>query len=507
MNPALRHLNRSLSPNSSTSINSSQQYKPPAMHHLNAPHPEAGFQTERCRRAHPQRALPRPRTQRNIGTLAALLLVGWAGVAATEYRFPDFGYLPPTNQYAGPFFRLSQDYPANKPDEGNVPHFFRTDFKKDWRLYLLQVRSYCFEGNTGGDFRVEHNPLRKWYHMPWQHWGPTGREGIHGLTKEAPVKSQQLAVTQMATGQTYAVGFYNEFAGFTIGQVWKDPMKPDLSVTTLPNEGFPEGSVLFKLLFVDVPTSQVPFLTNAVTWQAYITDSFGSANRSLRNVSLIQMDIMVKDRRAPSGWIFGNFQYNGALGPAQFENLVPVGLMWGEDADITTDYYTPLPVKTYINPLLKETIINPDEKELPPTHLGWNGRLNGPVDNPQSSCMSCHMTAEFPQVSPMSPLFLPPNQVPAGGRRNGCAGSRTSLAASLSIKASSFRTGAWCSLPTGVSSSPSRFSSSISGWMTRAESMRTGLTRPTATLRGSSTTEHRCTFTRSCAAPSNERST
>ena len=47
---------------------------------------------------------------------------------------------------------------------------------------------------------------------------------------------------------------------------------------------------------------------------------------------------LVKDRRAPSGWIFGNFQYNGALGPAQFENLVPVGLMWGEDPDITTDY-------------------------------------------------------------------------------------------------------------------------------------------------------------------------
>ena len=37
--------------------------------------------------------------------------------------------------------------------------------------------------------------------------------------------------------------------------------------------------------------------------------------------------------------------------------------------------------------------------------LGWNGRLNGPVDNPQSSCMSCHMTAEYPALSAMSPLF------------------------------------------------------------------------------------------------------
>jgi hypothetical protein len=229
---------------------------------------------------------------------------------------------------------------------------------------------------------------------------------------------QQLAPSQTYVGgQTYAVGFYNEFAGYTIGQVWKDPFKPDLSVTTSPSEGFPEGTVLFKLLFVDVPTCQVPSLTNAVSWNVYITDTFASANRSMRTVSLIQMDLMVKDRRAaPVGWVFGTFQYNGALGPASYTNLVPVGLMWGEDEDLTTDYYTPFPVKTYINPLLHETIINPDETELPPTHLGWNGRLNGPVDNPRSSCMSCHMTAEFPQLTPMSPLFIsPPGKIPAGG--------------------------------------------------------------------------------------------
>ena len=52
------------------------------------------------------------------------------------------------------------------------------------------------------------------------------------------------------------------------------------------------------------------------------------------------------------------------------------------------------------------TIINPTA-DLPPTHLGWNGRLNGPVDNPMSSCISCHMTAEYPQVSQMNPTFDP----------------------------------------------------------------------------------------------------
>jgi len=31
----------------------------------------------------------------------------------------------------------------------------------------------------------------------------------------------------------------------------------------------------------------------------------------------------------------------------------------------------------------------------PPQHLGRAGRLNGPVDNPKSSCLSCHSTAEW----------------------------------------------------------------------------------------------------------------
>jgi hypothetical protein len=89
----------------------------------------------------------------------------------------------------------------------------------------LEVRAYCFEGNIqGGDVKddwcVQDNKVRKWYHMPWQHYGPNGREGIHGLTKEAPVQPRQLAWGQTDSGrQTYAVAFYSVFGGYTIGQV------------------------------------------------------------------------------------------------------------------------------------------------------------------------------------------------------------------------------------------------------------------------------------------------
>jgi hypothetical protein len=357
---------------------------------------------------------------RSHATAASAQPVVAAQKLPPQPAFPNANpaFIPPPAIYSGPLFVLSQDYPTQMPTER--PAFLSSDFKADWKAYMMKVRDYCFEGNTGVDFRVEHNTVRKWYHMPWQDYGPQGREGIHGLTKEAQVQKQQLASTQTyVNGQTVAVGFFNEPGGYTIGQVWADHMNPDPSKSSRPN-GFPVGTVVFKLLFVDVPTSQVPSLVNAKEWQAYIDPCYrepctppAGDDRVLKHVALIQMDIAVRtdDKQAPTGWLFGTFQYNGALNhPDAWENLIPVGLMWGNDPTVNANTYTQQsfttpPDKTKINPKLKETAINDDPNELPPTHLGWDGRLNGPVDNPISSCMSCHMTAQFPSDAPLNPSF------------------------------------------------------------------------------------------------------
>jgi hypothetical protein len=355
-------------------------------------------------------------------TESARKLNGEQEPVRSGHRHPDFGFLPPENQYEGRVFKLSQDYPQNEPPSNAIPEIATRDFemvKAQWRQYLLDVREYCLKGNVGAhdvedDWRVENNKDNKWYHMPWQHFGPKGREGIHGMTKEAPVQPRQLAWTQhYADGQTYAVGAYNEFGGFTIGQVWKDHEHPAKDINRIE---FPVGTVVCKVLFVDVPPEQVAFLNPPLTWQGFITDSFQSNDRHIRNLSLIQMDIMVRHKTAPSGWLFGTFQYNGRRPGANperpsWDNLVPVGLQWGNDPDVKDNASNPQPVSTLINSKLKESVINDDPKELPPTHLGWNGRLNGPVDNPMSSCMSCHMAAEAPQRSQISPLFerIPPS--------------------------------------------------------------------------------------------------
>jgi hypothetical protein len=61
-------------------------------------------------------------------------------------------------------------------------------------------------------------------------------------------------------------------------------------------------------------------------------------------------------------------------------------------------------------------------------HLGYQGRLNGPVDNPASSCSSCHSVAQIPadlseESTPPSPAVNASPAVIAGYFRNIPAGT------------------------------------------------------------------------------------
>ncbi|MFD0862394.1 hypothetical protein ACFQ1M_09235 [Sungkyunkwania multivorans] len=341
-------------------------------------------------------------------------------MASMEDRigFPDFGFMvqPDDTIPISRVFKLSDDFPRKEPviDEG-VKNILAIDFKSDWRAYMDEVKKYVFEGNASEDyensFYLEDNKVRPWYHVPWQHWGPNGREGYHGLTQEGPVDDKMLAPTQISETHAYAVGFYNDLGGYAIGKVWN---KPEPNYSFFEFDGFPEGTVVAKVLFVPLEADEVPYLKNPVSWDAYIyaSDIPGnnstSKNRITSKVNLIQMDIMVKDKRAidTGGWVFGTFAYNGNLeNDNRWDNLTPVGIMWGNDPDHNKTSYNPTPTKTIINPDLKQTIINDNPEELPPMHLGFASRLNGPVDNAYSSCMSCHSTAQYPVVSAIMPFL------------------------------------------------------------------------------------------------------
>lgn len=375
----------------------------------------------------------------------------------SKVGFPDFGFMVSPKDYQGPVFALADDFPqAIPPLDPQVEEILSIDFKADPMAYVMAVRDYVFTGNIHGgdvadDFILQNNSEGiGWYHMPWQHWGSTGREGYHGLTREGPLSPQVLAPEQTDASYAYAVGFYNGPGGFTIGQVWNDPYGgPDLTHMIDAMEtgfAFPEGTVVGKFLFTSLGADQVPWLDNPLQWDGYVYEcdvdpsvdcpkgsEMMTAPRVTQAMNLLQMDVMVKDSRADEagGWVFGTFAYNGgAAGSSEFSdygsfcagipgegrnwcNLMPVGVMWGNDPDNADTFINSAPTETVINADLEETWINPDEA-LPAMHLGFNSRLNGPADNPTSSCMSCHATGQVPSVSAIMP-WLDGVDIPANG--------------------------------------------------------------------------------------------
>jgi hypothetical protein len=278
------------------------------------------------------------------------------------------------------------------------------------------------EGNREVDWAIQNNRVRAWYHTPWMHYGPNGREFMRGLTRErttpkpAEPGKGELGPLQTTCFQNWAVGFLNAPGGYVTGQVWADPLAPD-PVKSL----FPAGTVAAKLLFTAATVDQVPYLANSLEWDANIEDipptdaTCNKTNgRKVQRVRLLQMDLAVRDPRANSttGWVFATYTYDGTQpGANWWERMVPVGVMWGNDPNLTQQAFDQ-------GKRVEESWINPDLRT--PQHLGWLGRLNGPVDNPTSACLSCHGTAEVPARSPMFPRLNDPNRmrwfqnVPAG---------------------------------------------------------------------------------------------
>jgi hypothetical protein len=148
-------------------------------------------------------------------------------------------------------------------------------------------------------------------------------------------------------------------------------------------------------------------LANAKKWTANIfipADEY--RKRTDTDVRLLQLDVAIKDKRADEdvkgegqgiGWVFGTFVYDYTkTGKTWRDKLVPLGLMWGDDSGVSSH----LNENDQFNPDLKQSIINKDYvgaggkvNKNYTTHLGMGGRMNGPIDNPISSCVSCHAHA------------------------------------------------------------------------------------------------------------------
>jgi hypothetical protein len=330
----------------------------------------------------------------NRSALAVAGVVFIFGTIALGAAFPD-AHDPPPAGWTGPVFKLSQNYPATLPalePAGKRP-WRQFDFKNPAQApqFMKAVLDYCLEGNKENNFAdVAQNPVRKWYHVPWLHTTASGREFIHGMTKERPSRPGELGSAQTAQHDNWAVGFYNARGGYTIGQVWKDAAHPD------PRKAkFPSQTVTCKLLFTTAPVTEVPFLEGSLEWEGDINRAQNASARP--KLRLLQLDVAVKDARANSttGWVFGTFQYEKAASPSAnwWEHMVPVGLMWGSDVDrLKAD-----------QPTEQEWINTARGQKL---HLGRKDQvLNGPIDNPLGSCTACHGFAQVGRVDSPTPAI------------------------------------------------------------------------------------------------------
>jgi hypothetical protein len=311
-------------------------------------------------------------------------------------RFPDYVDLVPSG-FAGRRFKLSQTYPASVPAASQTGPWLKIDFKTPAGAiaYLMALRAYIYEGMIAADFRPEDNQVRRWYHVPWMSPGKRPREFLRGMTEERPISGPELGIKTTHTVQNWAVGFYNDAGAVSIGKVWANAIAPD------PGAGkFGAGTVVAKILFSAAIADDFTgpdLLAGSPGMDVNLVTDRKPLKKGIGHVRLLQMDVAAADPRATdTGWVFGTFAFDKDVsGNTGWDKMVPVGLMWGADPKLLPSSGQK-PVETQVNPKAPAYALN---------HLGWAGRMNGPVDNPASSCLGCHSTAQVPNVlASMTPL-------------------------------------------------------------------------------------------------------
>jgi hypothetical protein len=376
-----------------------------------------------CKRESPKDRAPTPpapQPELSASTAAPPPLATDAdGTCQGPYRsfWDDESNTPPAGS---PRFRLSQAFPKTLPVIEKGPWLEADPFnaatlnerKTQSDKYIRAVLKYILEGNIGrpdvADFDVCTNPVRKWFHVPWMDAnGRKGREYVHGMTRELGPDPQKLDQTQAKREGAWAVGIYNERGGYAIGQIFGAANDRDIHVPS-GHVTFPEGTVVGKALFTSADASTVSYLKGAPEWDANVADPSCTQEpcaRTLHKVHLAQFDVAVVDARAPQKWVFGTFIYDGSSDSSLgWSGLKPVGLMWGNDPGLAPSGTHPekqAPNERGLTPpaQVKQSYMFTDD--MPPwlkKDLGCAGRLDGPIDNPRSSCMSCHATASVPEL-------------------------------------------------------------------------------------------------------------
>ena len=298
-----------------------------------------------------------------------------------------------------PRFKLCSDYnqmkskPEQRPWKGMD---IRTE--EGGKKFAQVVLDYFYESlvqdadNTNNNFITDNIKAGKtrWCHMPWLNVGDSGRELIHGLTKERDLEKSEIYPNVNATkekeGSDWGIGFYNDIACESMHDVFGSEQKaiaPDFL-----NKKFPDGSVSVKILFT---TAQIAELNGSFTWIANVSPA-KSTSRKLREVKLVQIDVAVKDstligtKKEIDHWMMTTFYYDASYVANSAHKY------GGHLAGLSK--MRPIGIQTGFDPTTSIIFAGSKTNSADNIYYGANPRLmNGPADNPKGSCLSCHGAA------------------------------------------------------------------------------------------------------------------
>jgi hypothetical protein len=356
-----------------------------------------------------------------------------------------------------PVFKLIHNYPRTAPPADCKPDckwlsistraMFAPKFppptdpnrwqNEKWERYLQSILDYIKQGQDPNlDNRLGFQPVingkTRWFNVPWMAYDASaGREYVHGTTNERtahlndlvngddePTRGVNLLAgesedckKQWKHGfETWAVGYYNDYGGYAIGRAFPPDGRPRVAnwmgLPMADGLPFQPGTVVVKFLTTNAPPTCVPYLKGSPEWQInrHKTDPRTGeylCDREVQISRIVQVDVAVVDLNSPTRWVYATYGFDGSLPGNFWDRLVPVGVQWGSDP-----WSFPAVPKPGLD--VQQSVLNPNIKIF--QHYGCEKRLAGPVDNPQSSCVSCHASAyAVPNMPSVMGVNVPPS--------------------------------------------------------------------------------------------------
>lgn len=302
----------------------------------------------------------------------------------------------------------------NEHFEYRGEHFHKLDIstQKGALVFAQIMQEYVYQGwftaknKDNSDEHFRQNDQRTWCSTPWMVDGQKGREAVHGLTKEFPMHTNPIYPEDknfVETGDkgqqpsSWGTAYFNKPVCDLYSELFgsrENPLFPPNFQIHEQGKDNPDGFVSFKMLFNTLETwKDYGPLQGAYHWKAHVSNTHYSPERKIQEIPHIQMDISIKDSRLSGTkeevdyWVMITYVYdkNYYDGQMQVENLPdslrhmrPVGVQFGFE-----------PQESLIFEGAQTNYRENDEV----ISFGDRALLNGPADNPYSSCLGCHGAA------------------------------------------------------------------------------------------------------------------